>query len=682
MTQQCRWRASGAIVLAFVMLVGTTTVGLAAKGPTRQRFPEHRTAAASARLAMTTDPATPSSPRCTTSTLSGGSIGSYTLIVKADGSVWGWGQNSPYGMLGNGTTTDSSLPVQTVGVGGNGYLTSVVSVAAGSIQSMALSSDGTVLAWGDGPLGDGTQNSSTTPIQVVGPGGSGDLTQIIGIATTDRTLMALRSDGTVWTWGGSVVTPTELPGPGGVGYLTGVVTIAGGSNHALALKSDGTVWDWGDNANGDLGNDAADGGFSSSTPVQVVGPTGTGSLSGIVGIAGGYQFSLALKSDGTAWAWGGNRYGQLGIGSFDTNEHAVPQQVVGPGSSGFLTNVAQISGSYQHSSAVRSDGTVWTWGANSFGELGNGDQATSNVSSPVEAVVPGGGYLSGVAIAWGGYLDGSALKSDGTVWDWGFNNVGQLGQGTTDYNTHVVPAQVLGAGGIGYLNGIAQPGPCNAPTKPETAGGPPIDEKPTTASFGGYPVNPVTGNFWHSFTDIAIPGRGLPLMLTRTYNSQNASQNGPLGFGWTHSYNIFLTPDPNKTLTDPTSKVTVHDENGAALIFSASGNGNYQAAPRVLDTLQLSGGIFQLNRRDQTHLFFNSSGQLFKETDRNGYATTLLYTNNLLSSVMEPAGRSLSFAYYPSTTQLQTVTDVAARSVSFRYDASSNLQYATDLAGL
>ena len=467
--------------------------------------------------------------------------------------------------------------------------------------------------------------------------------------------VAVFDDGTVWTWGNGsygqlgngstsnidVLTPTEVLGSGGTGYLTGVAAIAAGADHSLALKSDGTVWAWGDNAYGDLGNDAADGGFSSGTPVEVVGPTGTGSLSGIVGIAGGYQFSLALKSDGTAWSWGVNRYGQLGIGSFELNEHAIPQQVIGPGASGFLTNVAQIGATYQHSSAVENDGTAWTWGANSFGELGDGDQTQADVSSPVQVVAPGAGFLTGVAVGTGGYLTGIALKSDGTAWDWGFNNYGQLGQGTTDYNTHLVPAQVLGAGGVGYLTGIAQPGICNAPQPSELLGSGPIDEKSTTVSSGSFPVNTAIGNFWHSFTDFAIPGRGLPLVLTRTYNSYLATTGPalPLGNGWTYSYNTYLAPEPNKTLADPTSKITVHEENGDAVVFSPVGSGNYKGAARVLGTLQLNAGIFQLSRQNQTHLFFDSNGHLTKETDRNGYATTLTYTGSQLTKVTDPANR-------------------------------------------
>jgi RHS repeat-associated protein len=385
------------------------------------------------------------------------------------------------------------------------------------------------------------------------------------------------------------------------------------------------------------------------------------------------------------WTWGKNSEGELGIGTSDTAVHAVPQQVLGSGGVGYLTSVAGIAAAYRHTSAVKSDGTVWNWGQNTAGELGNGDSTQTQRNTPVQVVGPGGvGFLTGVASVQGGDGFGTALKSDGTVWAWGWNFYGALGQGTSDSNVHAVPVQVLGQGGVGYLTGIAQPGPCNAPTQPETAGGTPIDEKPTTSSVGNYPVNPVTGNFWHQFTDIAIPGRGLPLLLTRTYNSQNASQNGPLGFGWTHGYNVFLSPDPNKTLSDPTSKVTIHDENGAALVFSPSGSGNYQASSRVLDSLQLNAGVFQLNRRDQTHLFFNTSGQLTQKTDRNAYATTLSYTGNLLTKVTEPApgGRSLTFAY--NAALLQTVTDVAspaARSVSFKYDASGNLQFATDLVG-
>src|SRR3989449_446039 len=141
--------------------------------------------------------------------------------------------------------------------------------------------------------------------------------------------------------------PQGLDTPGPVSGLTGVTAIAGGRLHSLALKGDGTVWGWGYNGNGELGNGTST--FTDHpTPVQVLG------LSGVTAIAGGGFHSLALKSDGTVWAWGYNADGELGNGTF-TNSNA-PVQVLR------LSGVTAIAGGGFHSLALKSDGTVWAWG--------------------------------------------------------------------------------------------------------------------------------------------------------------------------------------------------------------------------------------------------------------------------------------------------------------------------------
>ena len=212
--------------------------------------------------------------------------------------------------------------------------------------------------------------------------------------------------------------------------LTGVVQVAGGSAHSLALKSDGTVWAWGYNVNGQLGD--ANNGTSRNTPVQVL------NLAGVVQIAsGGIRHSLALKSDGTVWAWGWNIFGQLGDGT--NTDRNVPAQVSG------LTDMVQIAGGQYHSLAVKSDGTVWSWGRNLDGQLGDGTDTNSNV--PVQAL----GLTGVVQSASCGFGHSLALKSDGTVWAWGANSQGQVGDGTTAQRS--TPVQVLGLVGMTHIAG-------------------------------------------------------------------------------------------------------------------------------------------------------------------------------------------------------------------------------------
>ena len=208
--------------------------------------------------------------------------------------------------------------------------------------------------------------------------------------------------------------------------LSGVTEIAAGGHHSLALKSDGTVWAWGNNLSGQLGIGST---TDSPVPVQI------SEFSGVTAIIGGGFHSLALKSDGSVWAWGYNNYGELGDGT-STNRYT-PVQVPG------LTGIQSIAAGGHHSLAVKNDGTVWAWGNNGNGRLGDG--TTIDRNSPVQV----NGLTNVISIAAGG-CHSLALKSDGTVWSWGYNNYGQLGDGTnTDRSSPVEVNGLIGATSIG-----------------------------------------------------------------------------------------------------------------------------------------------------------------------------------------------------------------------------------------
>ncbi|MCL2140523.1 MAG: hypothetical protein FWH42_02425 [Dehalococcoidia bacterium] len=353
----------------------------------------------------------------------------YSLALKSDGTVWTWGQNN-HGQLGNGTTTNSSTPVQVKGVDGSDNLTDIIAVAAGLFHSLALRSDGTVWAWGYnnyGQLGIGTTADSLTPVQV------STLSNITAISTTYNHSIALKSDGTVWAWGynnygqlgndstTNSSTPVQVKGVGGIGNLTNITAIVAGGSHSLALKNDGIVYAWGYNGDGELGNNST---TDSSTPVQV------SSLTNISSISGKGSHSLALKSDGTVWAWGWNDYGQLGDGT--TTQRNIPVQVKGVGGIGNLTNITAIAAGNSHSLALKSDDTVYAWGSNSRGQLGDG--TTTQRNTPVQV-----SSLTNISSISAGNGHSLALKSDGTVWAWGQNIYGQLGDGTTtDRNAPVL----------------------------------------------------------------------------------------------------------------------------------------------------------------------------------------------------------------------------------------------------
>lgn len=307
------------------------------------------------------------------------------FAVRSDGTAWGWGSNGE-GQLGNGTRTNSSTPAQVSG------MSSVTSLAGGVYNSYATRSDGTVWAWGGaGGLGDGSRTRSLTPVQVAG------LADASSVAAGYSTGYALRSDGTVWGWGGNshgelgIPTPSQSLTPVQVPNLAGVTAIAAEPFVAFALKSDGTVWAWGSNTYGDLGNGTT---TDSSTPTQVAG------LTGIIAISG----STALRADGTVWVWGYNRFGEAGNGTVSNNACTcvtTPVRVAG------LTAITAISGRGP-AYALRSDGTVWGWGGNGWGEVGNGTIATTGcqcVTRPVTVV-----GLTGISAIAGGGGVGYALQ--------------------------------------------------------------------------------------------------------------------------------------------------------------------------------------------------------------------------------------------------------------------------------
>ncbi len=330
----------------------------------------------------------------------------HSLALRSDGRVMAWGNNGS-GQLGDGTTTQRLTPVPVPG------LTGVVAVAAGSSHSVALKSDSTVMAWGYN--GNGQLGLGTGPYQSLSPTAVPGLTGVVAVAAGSYHTVALKSDGTVLAWGmngsgqlgdGST---TQRLSPVPVTGLTGVVAIAAGNHYTLALKADGTVLAWGNNDQGQLGDGST---TQRLTPVPVPG------LTGMVALAGGGSHAVALKADGTLMAWGNNGNGQLGDGTTAWQPRLSPAAVPA------LTGVAAVAVGDGYTLAMQSDGTLMAWGYNGSGQLGDG--STTQRLSPVP--VPSLSSLAALA-AGGGYS--LALKSDGTLLAWGYNGNGQLGDGTT-----------------------------------------------------------------------------------------------------------------------------------------------------------------------------------------------------------------------------------------------------------
>jgi len=333
------------------------------------------------------------------------------------GALWVWGRNS-WGMLGLGDTTHRSSPTQV------GALRNWKQVAA-NFSTFGLKTDGTLWAWGYngwGQLGLGDLTDRSSPVQV---GGLTNWRQV----TTDPvgTTAAVKTDGTLWTWGqnnwgqlGNGNT-TNTSSPVQVGALSDWKQAAAGGYYTAAVKTNGTLWAWGYNGLGQLGQGN---GTNYSSPVQV------GALTNWMQVACGYRHTIAVKTDGTLWAFGSNAYGGLGQGN--TTNYSSPVQVGGGG------DWKQVTGGMEFTVALKTDGTLWAWGKNNLGQLGLGH--TTGRSSPVQ--VGGLSNYRNWAQASAGYRHSVATKTDGTLWAWGVNNYGQLGQ--SDTTSRSSPSQVGG----------------------------------------------------------------------------------------------------------------------------------------------------------------------------------------------------------------------------------------------
>ncbi len=348
------------------------------------------------------------------------------LALSSSGAVFAWGWNIT-GQLCNGSTDGSDMPVKARLPGG----TKVTGLAAGFAHSLAVTSTGAVLACGknyNGDLGDGTATDSEVPVRVRLPAG----TKVSAVAAGADHNLAVTSTGTVLAWGlgnegqlgnggtGSSAVPVSVSLPAD----TKATAVAAGSQFSLALTSSGTVFAWGYNVDGELGDGTK---TNSDVPVQVKLPTGTR----VIAVAAGGYDSLALTSTGAVLAWGYNTDGELGDGG--TANSDVPVKVKLPAGTkvsavaagGPLTGVGVTTAGPGHSLAVTSTGAVLAWGYNTDGELGDGGTANSDV--PVKAKLPAGTKVSAVAA---GELHSLAVTLTGAVLAWGGNNFGQLGDGS------------------------------------------------------------------------------------------------------------------------------------------------------------------------------------------------------------------------------------------------------------
>jgi alpha-tubulin suppressor-like RCC1 family protein len=277
----------------------------------------------------------------------------------------------------------------------------------------------------------GTVTSSNATLAVIF-----QFNPLVGNATTvalgQEHSLALRSDGSVWSWG---INQTGQMGNGVAGSafplrvsgVSNIVSLAAGWNHSLAVGSNGMVWAWGTNDGGQLGN-----GFNTNSPTPV--QAGAGILTNAIAVSGGMSHSLALLANGRVMAWGTNSVYELGNGT--STSSATPVFVSA------LSNIVKISAGAYHSAALDSNGVVWCWGYGGYGQLGQG--STSSSSTPIKV-------LSNVVAVAAGLYHTLALQSNGTVWAWGDNYYGELGLGTT-VNADA-PTQIAALSGVQAIGG-------------------------------------------------------------------------------------------------------------------------------------------------------------------------------------------------------------------------------------
>ena len=345
----------------------------------------------------------------------------FTMALRSDSTIWSWGFNGN-GQLGNGGTTGVYYPTQI------GTDNDWVYITTGSIGGFAIKANGTLWAWGFnvvGQLGDGTTNQRVTPVQI------GTAANWKTVESGQYHTLALKTDNTLWAWGYNSVGQLGLGdtatrhSPVQVDTSHQWQAISAGGYHSLALKTNGTLWAWGLNLNRELGDTAKAYDTLSKLPIQI------GVASDWQAISAGFQYSLALKNNGTIWSWGFNGNGEIGNGN--TNQQNLPTQI------GSSNQWIKISAGGSSSYAIKSDSTLFSWGYNGYGELGIGSKAQQ--TTPIQ--VGTDSDWSSIAASDGLFYNSSTyglsaygLKSAAKViCVAGANYQGQLGDSTTANET-------------------------------------------------------------------------------------------------------------------------------------------------------------------------------------------------------------------------------------------------------
>ena len=336
--------------------------------------------------------------------------GAHTLGIGSDGSLWAWGTAS-YGQLGTGNQTNLNVPTKI------GSDLDWSKISGGNGHSLALKTDGTLWAWGRNATGQLGNSSVTTNLNV--PTQVNTDTDWIFISAGDEYSMAIKSNNTLWGWGDNVysqlgdgtiglgnmkTTPTQI------GTDTDWSFISTGSTHTMAIKTNGTLWGFGRNNQGKLGDGTT---FDKKLPVQIGTDTNWQTVEASLG------HTVALKTDGSLWAWGDNTDGQLGNGLSGAAAYQYVPTNIEPGNI-FL----KITRGLKHTLTKRASGTLWSWGGNTSGQIGDNTLISKPSPTAVATTFNNWEQISSRASHCAG------MKADGTLYMWGGNLGGQVGDGT------------------------------------------------------------------------------------------------------------------------------------------------------------------------------------------------------------------------------------------------------------
>lgn len=362
----------------------------------------------------------------------------HNLALLDDGRVYAWGFNVT-GQVGNGRSGAFSEVHHPVLVEG---LPNITDVAAGNNFSLALAEDGTVYGWGSNILGQLTDEDESKialrPVKLKG------LESVVSIGAGDNFGMAVKNDGSVWTWGSNNVkqlgdgtnrthvTPIQVHATEGEeGFLAGCKKVSSGVRNMVAVMSDGSARAWGDGEYGQVGRGFARFGAGSGVPFNCVDKNDpSGHLSGVKDIVSGRCASVALKEDGTVWVWGLHRHGELGLGKVGPNtdkggfDVSMLSTVTNPTQVPGLPKIKEITSGQSHSLALSEDGEVYAWGYNavmSRGAVARGDELEfADLPVKVES-------MGKIAHIFTGITHNFAVGEDGTIYGWGNANNGRLG---------------------------------------------------------------------------------------------------------------------------------------------------------------------------------------------------------------------------------------------------------------